>query len=147
MNSIKIILPEMLANNTGNRWMSFEHAEACIRIGPRIIYQGPDRISLNTIQIANISMPEKYQRTGVFTRLMTYIQSVTEIPVFLENVRLDWAKSLIESHRWTKIRDDEYNMDLIMLNPRRYNEIHLMKTVVERMNAMGLKNSQLLICE
>lgn len=142
LSPIQFILPGMIADNSGNLWMSFEHAEVYIRIGLRAIYHGPDRLALNTIQIANINMPEKYQKTGVFTRLMTYIQSITAIPVFLENTRLDWAKHLIESHRWTNVREDDYNMDLIMLNPGRYWEINNMRNVVERLDGYANKRRE-----
>jgi len=53
-----------------------------MRIGPRF-YNGTVQPCL---QIASVSAEEKYQRKGIFTRLLAYLLEANKLPIFVEGV-------------------------------------------------------------
>lgn len=84
-----------------NAWTMFEHAEVYIRIGPRRLNDGSAPVC---VQIANMQTPPKYERTGIFTRMVLRIRTITTMPIYLENVKLDLADALVERHGWVHVR-------------------------------------------
>lgn len=108
----------MLAEQNGNLWMKFEKAEVYIRVGRRSF--GRNEINGLSIypycvQLANIITPPKYEKTGIFTRMVAKIQSMTDLPLYLENTRNDFAEALIARHGWEIIKKDTLGQyDLIM---------------------------------
>jgi hypothetical protein len=108
----------MLAEQNGNLWMKFEKAEVYIRVSKRCVGQNETSgllAYLYCVQLANIITPEKYEKTGIFTRMVAKIQSMTDLPLYLENTRNDFAEALIARHGWEIVRKDALGQyDLIM---------------------------------
>lgn len=102
--------PQFVQQPRGNEWFQFAHA--CVYIRMQVVYvqrrvpiAGRDH-GAQCVVIANVSMPEAYQRKGDFNRLIAYIQSQTRLPIVLENVLNDeWAVHLLSSRSSRPWRD------------------------------------------
>jgi hypothetical protein len=109
-------LPNMIKTDRGNLWMKFGHAEVYIRIGPRWINNQVNQC----VQIANILTPSNFEKTGNFTRMIMKIRTITDLPLYLENCRVDFSNSLVANYGWTLIKEYEiggkvFQTDLLMI--------------------------------
>jgi hypothetical protein len=96
----------------GRAWFEFEQMRVYVRVGPRSVRPGAV-----FIQIADIEMPTDLQRTGIFTRMVREIRKLTVWPLYLENCRTDFAKSLVARHGWKIVSDPSMSIrqvDLIL---------------------------------
>lgn len=66
------------------RYLRYEKLSAYIRIGRRAL---PDRPPMSCVQLANLDIPrDDDQRDGTFTRMLAHIMSISDMPIYLENV-------------------------------------------------------------
>jgi len=106
-------------NHILNRWLSFERLSVYIRISRRVLVpvQTLDEFHakmIRTIDIANVSTDEQYQHQGMFTRLVAKLQTMTDMPLYLENTQIEFAQHLLDHHGWKFHKNNGgYNYDLI----------------------------------
>lgn len=63
-------------------YLSYSHANLYLRIGPRFV--GGENISC--LQIASITIPEKYQNKEIFTKLLSELMVLDDRPIYVECV-------------------------------------------------------------
>ncbi len=111
MDKLEKVFPNLLASSQapffygGSAWATFEDIEIYIRINPRYVL---DDIKVCVV-IANIIGTKKGR--GVFTRAIKYIQTQTDWTIYLEQVRQDFAETLINKYHWQ--RNSKYDLFLI----------------------------------
>jgi len=74
-------LPRMIAAGR-NQWLMFEEMMVYVRVGKKFIDGDLDLC----IQLANLSLDPKEQGKGTFTRLVSYIQETTKLPIYVEQI-------------------------------------------------------------
>lgn len=101
------------------KWLDYGPMRVYIRISPRLVVDtnlsGPTvNLALAlSVQIANIDMPEAYQRRGLFTRMVGVIRENTALPIMLENCRMDFADHLL-TKGWELISADPVTKNIVL---------------------------------
>jgi hypothetical protein len=93
-------------HNSSRGWMDFERFEVYIRVGEVVINRATFESKI-CVQISNIGTLEaNSEHTGIFSRMLKTIESLTDLPLYLENTRPDFAEALVERHGWKVTKVD-----------------------------------------
>lgn len=91
------------------RWLDYGPMRVYTRIGYRLIGGEPTLC----VQIANIETPEAYQRRGLFSRMVALIRENTNLPIMLENCRMDFADHLL-TKGWQVVTSMPIAKDIVL---------------------------------
>lgn len=78
-------LYHMLHQNRGNEWLYYEHMEAYIRIGSKMLPLAKWR-QVSCVQLANLTTPPHFQGKDTFTRMLAEIMDMTDRPIYVEQL-------------------------------------------------------------
>ena len=92
-----------------NRWLTFERLSVYLRISRRVLEPAtaPEDYQAKltrVVDIANVSTEAQYQRQGMFTRLISTIHGLTDMPIYVENAHSEFANHLLQHHGWQLIK-------------------------------------------
>lgn len=89
------VLPLWISDTTRrmprSEYLRWETISVYMRYGPYYTESG----RADCVTIANITVPAKKRRTGVTTRLLDYIRSITDAPIVIECcLNREWGEAL-----------------------------------------------------
>ena len=72
----------LIAFGSGRGWLRFEKMEVYVRVGRKIV----GGQFTDCVQLANMNTPSQHQHKGTFDRLIKEIRTVTEMPIYVEQI-------------------------------------------------------------
>lgn len=81
-----MILEEFLNSKLRNSWLYEGPLSVYVRKGIHTI----DGQTINTFDIANVSVQLEHQRQGIFKKFISRVENSTELPIFIENILDAW---------------------------------------------------------